>query len=227
MAGEIPLHEIFLYDHWPGKPNPNLGIPAGGWDSSIHSCCQSIPTYPPGTKISAYSDFSYCPGNYVMCYLMFKESSDFAHDLEAVSEGYAICGDTGPDGADGLALLSSCYGTGIDYSESQWWIVTNSHVASDVSDYGRVAIGVHDMSEGEFGWFWIGGVCPAADVTWYDENDDLAGTTLSGAGDISAGCDLMPVIDATPANAICVGSSGILDWTWEFLPCGQALEADN
>ena len=80
MAGEIELHKFLLNDKWPGEPNPNLGIPAGGWDSTIYSCCQSVPTYPPGTKISAYQDHTYCEGAYIMCYMCFHESSDYAYD---------------------------------------------------------------------------------------------------------------------------------------------------
>jgi len=224
MAGEIPIHEIFLYDHWPGEPNPNLGIPAGGWDNTSISACQTTPAYPPGTKISAYSEFSYCPGHYTMCYMMSFESNTGEFDLAALSEGYGICSDTGGENDTEMATLSGCLGTSVDVTVSKWWIVTNSFTDGDGSETGRFAVGVIDMSSGEFGWFWIGGVCPAIDVTRFDEADDGSGTTLSGAGDVSQGGHLMPVADVTPGGLV---AFGCWDGTWEMPPGACALEADN
>lgn len=221
MAGELPLHHILLYDKWPGKSNPNLGIPAGGWDSTLYSCCQTAPTYPPGMKISAYQDHTYCEGAYTMCYMCFLESSDLAQDLGAISDTYGICGDIGGEGADSVDLLEGSYGGVVDYTESLWWIVTNCHSNSDVSACGRIAVCAHDMSTGEFGWFWVGGVCPVGEVTKFDGQAAGVGSEMGGDGNIVMGSKLMP--DANANDGI-----EVIPWdgTFEYTPCGLALEAD-
>ena len=221
MAGEIGLHKILLYDHWPGEPNPNLGVPAGGWDNTSTCQCQSVAYYPPGTKASAYSDFTYCPGNYVMCYMMYSEGGTFSDDLLAISEGGGICADTGDDCDTETDALSACYGTVHDITYSKWWIITNDFANSEASHCGRVAVGIGAMCEGEFGWFWVGGVCPAADITWYDQQTGGVGTEMLGEGNIVQGSKLMPANDAT-------GAVVLIPWdgTWEYMPCGLALEAD-
>lgn len=223
MAGEILLHKILLYDKWPGEANPNLGVPAGGWDSTVYSCCQSAPTYPPGTKISAYQDHTYCEGAYTMCYMCFHESSDWAYDILAVSDtqNAVICGDVGGEGGHGLVVLDGSYAGVVDYTESLWWIVTNSYINGDVSAAGRVAVPVCGMSEGEFGWFWVGGVCPVGEVTFYDGQAGGVGSEFPAAGGaIVMGSKLMPV-DSTGGIVF-----GVWDGTYEFTPCGLALDAD-
>lgn len=227
MAGEIEIHKILLYDKWPGEPNPNLGIPAGGWDSTLYSACQSVPAYPPGTKIQAYQDHTYCEGQYTMCYMCFHESSDWAYDVLAMSDtqNAVICGDVGGEGNHGLVVLDGSYGDGglLDYTESVWWIVTNSYINGDVSATGRVAVPVGGMSEGEFGWFWVGGVCPVGEVTFYDAGTPGGGdgSELPAAGGtIAMGSKLMPV-DSTGGIVL-----SPWDGTYEFTPCGLALDAD-
>ena len=223
MAGAIELHKILLYDKWPGEPNPNLGIPAGGWDSTLHSCCQTEPKYPPGTKIQAYQDHTYCEGQYTMCYMCFHESSDWAYDVLDPSEdtpGF-LCSDVGGEGDEGLVVLQAANGGTVDFTASLWWLVTNSYVNGDVSATGRVACPVAALSEGEFGWFWVGGVCPVGEVTMFDNQAGGVGSELAdGSGTIAMGSKLMP-FDST---------GGILlapwDGTYEFTPCGLALDAD-
>ena len=221
MAGELELHKILLYDKWPGEPNPNLGVPAGGWDSTIYSCCQTVPTYPPGTKIQAYQDHTYCEGQYTMAYLCFHESSDYEFDIVAVSENNAMCSDVGGEGADDLVVLAGCYGGVLDYTESLWWIVTNSFVNGDASATGRVAVGACGMSEGEFGWFWVGGVCPVAEVTLFDLQSGGVGSVMLGEGNIAMGSKLMPANDGT-------GGIVLIPWdgAFEYTPAGLALDAD-
>jgi hypothetical protein len=221
MAGEIPIHEILLYDKWPGQPNPNLGVPAGGWDSTIYWCCQTTATVPPGTKASAYQDHTYAAGQYTMCYMMFLETSDFAEDCGAISEGVGICGDIGGECADSIDVLAASYGTVNDITESKWWIVTNSFVNGDSSATGRVAIPASDLSTGEFGWCWVGGVCPVADVTKFDKQGSGAGSEMLGNGSIAMGSKLMPANDGTGGVVL-----DVWDGTFEYTPAGLALEAD-
>lgn len=223
MAGEIELHKILLYDKWPGTPNPNLGVPAGGWDSTLYSACQSAPAYLPGTKISAYQDHTYCEGAYTMCYMCFLESSDWNFDVLCPSdtENAFVCSDIGGECADSIDLVEGSYAGVVDYTESLWWIVTNSYTNGDASATGRVALPTAAFSTGEFGWFWVGGVCPIAEVTFFDGQAGGVGSELPAAGGgIVMGSKLMP-IDSTGGIVF-----GPWDGTYEFTPCGLALEAD-
>ena len=222
MAGELELHKILLNDKWPGKSNPNLGVPAGGWDSTLYSCCQTVPTYPPGTKIQAYNDHTYCEGGYTMCYMCFHECSNYEFDIVAVSENNAMCSDVGGECVESLALLAGSYGGVVDYTGSLWWLVTNSFADSDASATGRVAVGCCGMSEGEFGWFWVGGVCPVADVTFFDLQAGGVGSVMLGEGNIAMGSILMPGNDGTGGIVLVPGACG----TWEYTPAGLALDAD-
>jgi len=223
MAGEILLHKIVLNDKWPGSPNPNLGVPQGGWDNTSISACQTVPAFPPGTKVAAYQDHTYCEGQYTMAYLCFHECSDFAYDVLAVSDtqNAFMCSDVGGEGNDSMDVLEGSYAGVVDYTDSLWWIVTNSFVNGDASATGRVACPVSAMSEGEFGWFWIGGVCPVADITFYDGQAGGVGSEFPAAGGgIVMGAKLMPV-DSTGGIVL-----GVWDGTFEYTPCGLALDAD-
>lgn len=223
MAGEIVLHKIILNDLWPGNPNPNLGIPTGGWDytGASGSACMTVPAYPPGTKIEAYSDFTERPGNYTMMYLCFIEGSEHIEDLGPISEGVGICSNSGADQAEGIAVLEGSYAGLLDYSEFASWICTNDFSESDCTKTGRVAIATADLSFGEFGWFWVGGVCPIKDATYFDQQTSYAGTEMLGETNIEAGSPLQPGNDQT-------GGIVLIPWdgTWEMPIAGYAVEAD-
>lgn len=176
MAG-INLRNINLIDKWPGTPNPNMGIPTNGFDSSVAGSgnCVTTPVFDVGTKIMAYNDGTYNPGWYTMCYMQFCEGSDNAHDAGDPSDGYACCfhyeaTQHHPDGNN----------------KATWYAVTNDLTNSDGTTGGALAIAVRDLSGAdttttgnEYGWYWVGGVCPC--VTSPDTDcTQLGGEVLTG-----------------------------------------------
>ncbi|KPL25600.1 MAG: hypothetical protein AMJ75_00380 [Phycisphaerae bacterium SM1_79] len=159
----ICMRNVILYDKWPGVPDPNLGIPTDGFDASGTHSCVTTAVYPPGTKIMAYNDGTYNPGWYTMCYMQFCEGSDLAYDADSdLSTGYGLCfhyeGTNHPTDALGSP-------------QQAWWGVTSDLTNSDGSQGGALAVAVRDLSGtddaggNEFGWFWVGGVCPCNTTT--------------------------------------------------------------
>ena len=199
MANEIGWTFVILEDGWPGTVNPNLTKPDGGWDNTT-DCCVTIPTYPPGTKIAGYNDNTRCPGGYVMCYM---GRTDGSHAL-------AFCSDLGNLAAPSVGHLICAHyeGTSAEGNEDYvaWYYVTSDCLASDASleGYSAVAVACGSMSESnstahdgtliggpEYGWFWVGGVCPGqdgtsqpnSDLTWmWDSSVTTAGQLTKGRG---------------------------------------------
>jgi hypothetical protein len=196
MAGYFNLTDLILIDRWPGAVNPNLGIPTGGWDNTTDNFVETaastpLPGYPVGTKISAYTDNSYAPGNYTMMYLNYHcySSTNSLISPEDISLGTAWCFHY--EGSDAVKY-------GVETSVVPYYVVTCCYTAaiSDASWGSPVAIPCASISAGEssaaqvstygdsYGWFWVGGVCPCADATF------LQGTGSAAMGpDIS--CDTL------------------------------------
>jgi len=195
MAG-INLSSVILNDRWPGIPNPNLGVPKGGFDSTIHNykttAATDKPAYPFGTKIMAYTDNSWAPGWYTMMYLEYHSYEAGAlYDVSAdISDGFPIC--LHCDGS-----TAAHYDTIADCSTIPYYVVGRciTEVATDLSSGGGpAAIPCCSMSSdatacitqggyGDFmGWFWVGGVCPAKDITFYDGAGAGHGSTCQGIG---------------------------------------------
>jgi len=179
----IPLSSVQLKDNWPGPVNPNKGKPVGGWDGTADSfktaVDATIPIQPIGEKRMAYTDNSHCPGWYTMMFLQYHsvENACISKDM---SDSLQLC--TQYDGSDCESY---------DNSHSQYYTVTNeiTYGNSDYSKGARVAFPCGTMdSDGtsagpdnnsygdQWGWFWVGGVCPCKDATILD------GTVGSGYG---------------------------------------------
>lgn len=169
----LSLRRVVLYDNWPGAPDPNLGIPTGGFDSTSagHSCVTK-PQYPPMTKIQVMQygdDASACQGPYTMIYLAFHEMSG-ANALQAAAPSTAaqpICGHI-----DATAFTD--VGHYSDYSAAPY-VVTNCSGCMEVTSTGKIAIGCNPgmdtdttTSAYKWGWFWCAGVCPHVDLTRLD-----------------------------------------------------------
>ncbi|MHC4061880.1 MAG: hypothetical protein ACYSR6_09780 [Planctomycetota bacterium] len=172
------LRSIILNDLWPGSPNPNLGIPTDGWDSTTGGNKSTTAIYPVGTKISAYHDGTPA-GLYTMIYLRFFEGSGELPTLAGASAGnnFVTIGDAtyAPDG------------TGI------WWNVTNhATISCATHDWAPLACAVAALvgdgtltataaTNAEYGWFWCGGVCPASLLTCFSDGEFTGvGTHMSG-----------------------------------------------
>lgn len=205
----INTQNLILYDKWPGAVNPNQSMPVDGWDgTSTHDV--SLPAYPIGTKIMKYNDSTYNPGWYTMMYLQFAEGSDYAFDgngdITAQGLGSGFCFQyetTGNMDADGTA---------------KYYLVTNDltnscatltdEAGSGLSFSARCAVAAGDISgnfavagRSNYGWFWVGGVCPIVDLT------NLHGDITTG-GDVVAKQDVIPNDDGDNGATI-----GIADWT--------------
>jgi hypothetical protein len=186
----IPLSKIALVDRWPGVPNPFLGVPVNGVDatewnfSTMDDTAKTFaPPFPPGTKIRTYTDNSECPGFYTMMYLARHEFSSECISSD-ISEAVIFCAPVaktcsthtawaGSDGATALApyfMVQSCYSgqvselTGTKKSSLMAVPCTTTDADSSITlttdpyatGYGHA-----------WGWFWVGGVCPVKDISFY------------------------------------------------------------
>jgi hypothetical protein len=190
MAG-VNLSSLILHDKWPGVATDRLGKPSDGWDNTRH-CFKTTeagqsPPVPVGTKIAAYTDNSWAPGWYTMIYLMYHsyEAAALYDVSKDISDGFPAC--THADGS-----TAEMYNT--DTSTMPWYVVSRciTNVSSDITNQAAVAIPCWTASSDgtlcfssasrtgsygdSYGWFWVGGVCPAKDATLLD------GTAGTGVG---------------------------------------------
>ena len=194
MAG-INLSSIILDDRWPGAVNPNLGIPKGGFDNTTDNytttAASDTPKYPLGTKIMAYTDNSWAPGWYTMMYLMYHSyESGATYDISAdISDGWIGC--LHCDGS-----TAQHYNQQGDTSTIPYYVVGRciTAVATDLSSGGGATAlpccsigtdGTDSYTQGygdAFGWFWVGGVCPAKDLTFFDNIGAGKASVCAGIG---------------------------------------------
>ncbi len=225
MAG-LSLRYVNLYDNWPGEANPNLGIPGSGFDSTNGGSgnCVTEPAYPIGTKIMSYNESTLHPGWYTAMYLQFCEGSDTAFDIGDPSTGYNMCGrycttQHNPDGG------------------KYYYRVTSDVTNSDMTKGTPVAFAFADLSGAdttttgsEFGWFWVGGVCPCC-------TNPLEYTRMGGEiktdGDVLTGEEIVVTDDGTNAGAFDVMCLTVIteltnsgDYTKWQSPIGRALATD-
>ena len=168
----LSLSQLILDDRWPGAPSTLLGRPTGGWDNTTDNftttSSSTTPSYPLGTKVVAYTDNTWCPGWYTMMYLSFHDysaqdiSGDYsdaafwcshydASDAELYQVDISVCP---------YYIVSRCYtAVNTDVTRGAPVAVPCATIASDGT--GAYAAGYGDA----YGWFWVGGVCPCADVT--------------------------------------------------------------
>lgn len=217
----IGMSYLVLEDNWPGAPNPNLGMPTGGWDNTT-DCCVSVPTYAPGTKIMAFNDCTRNKGYYTMAYLARADGS-FALD---------VSGEAGNLAAPSVANLVCTHmdSTTVDGNETYvpWYFVSGDCTKSDTTTggLGCVAIQCGSMNSEDgtndafdYGWFWVGGVCPgnaAGDLTW------LYDCSMTTGGSVAKGVPIFLVDDGTNG----IEFDGILDGTYETERVGWAIKTD-
>jgi hypothetical protein len=188
------LCHIILNDGWPGAVNPNLGIPCDGWDNTVHNFNTGDdtakafdPPVPPGTKIMSYTDNTVSPGNYTMMYMCFHDYSelDITKDF---SDGLFWCGKSG--------LLGMSTSHLADGSKAPYYVVGRCYTAAsaEITEMNAIAVPCCEMSSdgtvsatngyGDFwGWFWVGGVCPAKECTIM--SDLTYGSTCWGGVDVT------------------------------------------
>jgi len=214
----------------------NTGKPPGGFDSTKEGSGNKVntPAFDVGEKRAWYNDSTKNPGYSIFAYLRFVEGSDSAFDTDAdISTGYGLCfhmhdaSEHTPDG------------------DTDWYYVTHDLTNSEGTLGGAVAIAMCDLSGGaevtttttktpEYGWFWVGGVCPCNTKTDSGGTDmtKTAGEIVTG-GSVAIGQEVIVVDDGTNAAAIDLACPTIFDSTtvgdastWGFVAIGRALATD-
>ena len=163
MADSTIDSELFnLIDNWPGSPLPGASIPQDGFLGATHHNVAS-PAFPIGTKIQVYCDGSVGKAGYAT--LMYLK--------------------VGTQNADSvIAAKSVC----IQDSATVWSELTNDPDSCIALPTGLVAIALSAMTDGYYGWFWVGGVCPEQYVS------GLAGNYATD-GNVAAGAKLLIQVD--------------------------------
>jgi hypothetical protein len=181
MAGSIAPSDFILLDNFPGVASPNTPMPTGGFAQKDTSAL-----YPVGTKITKYQDNSVGAqgssvankGYYTM---MYTAMYDYTNAADA-SEGrlcQLACGSAKARGGI-FVTLDTSGGQNVQAGKN----------------YGPVAIPCvsfgFSFASPEYGWFWVGGVCP---------NHDLSGCDITGylidATDVDGGTTFGIDYDAT------------------------------
>ena len=192
----IKLNDLILFDNWPGFVDGHIGKPTDGWDSTQPDSgnCVTTPKFRVGTKIGGYEDNTRGAGSYIMQYLRFHEGTDFAQDVGAVSDGYRMCAH-----AEGTAAGDTTTG---DYTYTPWYVVTNDCTNSDMTSGGPICFPCADLSHNNYGWFWVGGVCPISEVTAFVVSGDITGADLKTTGDVVLGGKVCVEDDGTNGGSI-------------------------
>lgn len=191
----IRLSKIILKDQWPGPVNPKVGRPVDGW--SVND--GTVPVYPVGQKRTEYTDNTHQPGMYTMYYGNLACTSGTNYDISA-------------DFSDGKQWCSHvCLTEDVSYAADPTYLIANSdgtsqpmyvmHLCStdpvtDYSNSGGVCLPCATLAGYEYGWFWVGGVCPCKDVTIMDESDTGAGVDMTTDGHVIPGGNLFLDITA-------------------------------
>jgi len=220
-----------LKDKCPG-PITNIGIPPDGWDGTSH-CCVTKDVYSPGTKFAQYTDNSNNPGWYTMMYGCLAEFSETNHCVSGdISDGLGWCAHTclteDVSSANDPTYISPYWN-----GESQpFWVMSTAISATactkDISGCGQVCLPCSSLGDNQWGWFWVGGVCPCKDVTFLDDVSAVwtgadmtaigvvAGNwhlCITGGSALMTGADWSATVDATIPTGV------------NYEPSGYALRA--
>lgn len=186
----IALGHLQLVDWWPGPVNPNLGIPANGWDNTKDNfkttSVNDTPSYPLGTKIMAYTDNSVAPGWYTMMYLMYTTFEDTDVSVGDYSGNAAICchaDNSTPQNYDDDVSAVPYYVVSPDVTGTDGAIGKQPRVAFPCASMDSDGTTGYTNGYGDaYGWFWVGGVCPCADATILDGTDGNKVGAVVGCG---------------------------------------------
>lgn len=151
---------IVLVDNWPGVAQlvtADKVHAMGGFTSSKHHNV-SVPQFTPGEKLCVWNDNAKAgqPGMSTMIYLKVGTQN----------------------AADALAAKAIV----VPDSATQYWVVTDDPddcITATGSTLGAYAISA--MTDGNYGWFWCGGVCPEGWVAALGGNYITKDGTVAGA----------------------------------------------
>lgn len=131
-AGTIAFNLFHLYDNWPGVVD-SFSVPQDGFTGASHHNVET-PAYRYGQKIQVWNDGSSTtigPSTFVYLQVGTQASAAIAAKLLCV-----------PDSA------------------TLWYQVTNDAASCVDAAGGVLAVALSAMTDGYWGWFWCGGVCP-------------------------------------------------------------------
>jgi len=156
-------------------------VPKNGWNAAG----VTAPAYPLGTKIMGYTDNSHCPGWYTMYYGNLAAISGTNYGISAdFSDGKCWCMhccltvDADSDATYKIALNDGTYQPAYVVHQCGTDQVTDATVG------GGACLPCVTLDPYEYGWFWVGGVCPCKDVTIMDESDSGIGVDMTTLGDV-------------------------------------------
>lgn len=196
----LDSEKFYLIDLFPGAPIPSFTaqLPSGGFTGSeSHNVASAA--YPLGTKIQVQN-----------------------RSASAGVDGFSIfmygqVGTQNPDvsiGAKSVCTLDSA---------SDPYELTNDSDTDIATTSCPAAVALSAMTNGNYGWFWVGGVCPEEHVSGLAGNYDTEGNVVAGG----------IVVAALAASNVPLGFGPLIDEgdgggdvTPGPVACGFALGAD-
>jgi hypothetical protein len=152
----IAYTKFILVDNWPGVPVTIADVPKDGFTGSEHHAA-TTEVFPLGTKMQVYCDGS----------VNTQGFSTFIYLKVGVQETVST---------DVLAPKSVV----VQDSATNWYEVTNDASSCIALPTGLAAVALSAMDDGDYGWFWCGGVCPKQYVSDLTGNFDTDGELLAG-----------------------------------------------
>lgn len=206
--GSIGCEDFYLIDQWPGEVMWNKPAPTGGFDSTAAGNRSTTAVHVPGTKMIGYQDATVGAGGsnvanrgyYRMLYAQYLDYTS-ADDISASAVVILACSSAKARG--GVAFTKDVSG-GNEFSET-----------------GPAGVTCTSIGASQYGWIWVGGICPNYDLTQLDVTGFLTD------GNVVAGCAM------TSINSHVDGTEGALfsgpadDGTYTLLVCGYAMVDDT
>jgi len=188
MATTIACAYLTLIDNFPGLPDLKAPEPLDGFTGASHFNV-TVPTkYAPGTKMQVWDRVS--GGPVTLCYLRNKTL--------------------------GTAPAAAAAGTVAHPHTTQWEVSTdpdNTPVFALTNGQIAVALGVIALES--YGFWWVGGVCPA-DPKYFTSS--MAAVTVLTDDSVVIATPIM-LVDTT-------ADLGIKIFTGDVIPCGITRSAD-
>lgn len=200
----ISCEAFYLIDQWPGSPMTSAPLPPNGFDSSQAGNRSTTAIYPEGTKIQAYQDTTVGKGGtyvankgYYTC--MYGQYLDYTSGSD-LSKGTIVVPACGSDkGRGGIAFTKDVSG------------------GNDCSQTAPVGIVCTSIGASQYGWIWVGGVCPNADVSGLDITGFLQDGNIAAGNIITS---ILGHVDGTTSNFLSGPANA--DGTLTMLPVGFA-----
>ena len=131
------------------------GIVTNGNNPSDWTAASATEDFAVGTKRAIYDDTN--NGWAILCFLKYEKGTATAATVKR------LCA---PDTTESIAA-------------GGWGIVTND--GGESFDNGPIAIALGTLADGEYGWFWVGGVCPVDTISGLGGKYNTGGSCGTGA----------------------------------------------